>query len=588
MNPVRREWVHPGNSAARALRAATMRPDVLARGHPNQGVVLRKKLSVAVTLVAALVVGLFGAAPATAVETGYAVTVKVTNASGTPLAEASVSLWSDDYSVYESGETAANGVATLADVPPGTFHVSARYWTGSATADVEGTVTVTSGPVSTTLVVPGVTLVTGKVTAGGKPLANADLSFETTSGGYGGYARTNADGTYVATGLKAGSYTVRYYTYASDYLTTYYGSTVRQPDAKVLTVTSGKTTAGVDIAVKLAATVTGKVVDSAGKAVSGVWVSVSNVNRAGYASAKTNSQGVYVAKGLASGKVVVWASRGSGASAAYGQVGATAKQGATVKAKAVTLKKAGTSTIKGKVKTTGTKVTEAMVSLLDSKKRIVRQEAPTSKGAVKFTALTAGTYYVTVDGSNTLKKVSVKKGKTASFGTLSRGKLTTLKGTVKTSGKKAASGVQVYVYDANGGFAGHAKTNSKGRYSVKGLYTGTYTVYAYPKDGSKDASTVTTVKVTKGKNATKNVTLAKGATVTGYVKHAGKGVKGVWVYLGDRQAVTNAKGYYSLTGVAAGKARVSTSDPYVGGYVSKSKAVGVKKGKSLRVATISV
>lgn len=547
---------------------------------------LRKKLSIAVTLVAALVVGLFTAAPATAVAT-YTVSVKVTNESGTPLPEAYVTLSSESPWAYYSASTGPDGVASLT-AEPGTYEVEAEYWTAPGSPSVTGTVTVTSGPVSTTLVVPGVTVVTGKVTAGGKPLANADLTFETTSGGSGGWARTKADGTYVATGLKAGKYTVRYYGYDSNNLSTYYGNTVREPDAKVLTVTAGKTTSGVNIAVKVGATVTGKVVDSKGKALSGVWVSVSNTTRAGYSNAKTNSKGVYTAKGLASGKVIVWASRGSGSSVASGQVTATAKQGATVKAKTVTVKKAGTSTIKGKVKTTGTKVAETTVSLLDSKKRIVAQQYPTSKGAVKFAALKAGTYYVTVDGSNTLKKVSVKKGKTASFGTLSRGKLTTLKGTVKTSGKKAASGVQVFVYDANGGYAGHAKTNSKGKYSVKGLYTGSYTVYAYPKDGSKDATAVVKVKATKGKNATKNVTLAKGATVTGYVKHAGKGVEGVWVYVGDRQAVTNAKGYYSVTGVGAGKTKVMTSDPYTGGYVNKSKSVSPKKGKSLRVATITV
>lgn len=587
MNPVRREWVHPGNLAARALRAATMRPDVLVRGHPNQGVVLRKKLSVAVTLVAALVVGLFGAAPATAVETGYAVTVKVTNASGTPLKDAWVTVQSADFSVYETATTGANGVATVADVPSGTYTAEAEYWGAGGSKSVTGTVTVADAPASTTLVVPGVTLVTGKVTLGGKPLANADLTFATASGTQ-GYAQTGADGSYVATGLKAGTYTVAVTAWGAKYLTTYYGGTVREPDAKHIAVVDGKTTAAVDIAARAAASVTGKVVDSKGRPIAGIAVSLSNTNRAGGAYATTNANGVYTALGLASGKVTVWASRTESGVLASGQVTVSAAQGATRTAKTVVVRKAGTAVIKGTVKASGTKITTALVSLLDAKKRIVGQTAPNAKGGVKFTGLRAGTYYVTIDGSNTLKKVAVKSGKTKSFGTLSRGKLTTLKGTVKTSAKKVAAGVSVYVYDARGGYAGQAKTNSKGRYALKGLYTGTYTVYAYPRSGSKDYAVTLKVKATKGKNLTKNITFGKGSTVTGYVRHAGKGVAGVWVYVGDQQAQTNAKGYYSVTGVAPGRTAVTTYDPYVGGYVNKGKAVGVKKGKSLRVATISV
>ena len=193
-----------------------------------------------------------------------------------------------------------------------------------------------------------------------------------------------------------------------------------------------------------------------------------------------------------------------------------------------------------------------------------------------------------MNGTNISKKVTVKAGKTASFGTITRAKLTTIKGVVKTSAKKPAADAYVVVLDARGDVAAQAITNSKGHFSVAGLVSGSYTVMA-SLYGSKDYTATVKVKAVKGKGLTKNITLAKGSTVTGYVKHGAKGVANIGVMIGLSYATTDVHGKYTLTAVAPGRQTVTVVDSsYVGGYRTATKKVSVVKGKSLRVATITV
>lgn len=548
---------------------------------------MRKSLSLAAAVAAALVLGLVGAAPATAADT-YTVTVKVTNSSGTPLPSAYVELYTSTDGWVDGESVDAAGVASFSAVAAGSYKATANVYASGASRTASSALTVGTADVAATVAIPGVTLVTGTLKSGSSLVKNLPLSFTgvgSTTDEY-GYAQTNASGRFTADNLKPGSYVVAAETYGTNYLQTFYGNTVRRPDAKVLTVKSGVTTSA-SIAVKVGAKVTGKVVDSKGKPVKNVSVSANSLSRYGYAYATTNANGVYVLKGLPSGKVGVYADRQSGATFVSGSTTVSAVQGSSRTAKTIKLKAAGSAKITGKIKTAGSKVTAQGVSLLNSKKLPIAWTHATSSGKVTFAGLKAGTYTVAVDGSNLTKKVKVSSGRTKSFGTISRGKLTTVKGVVKTSAKKAAKGVYVYLTDAQGTQAGAAQTDSKGRYKIKGLVSGTYYVWASP-NGGKDYAVSVKLTVKKGKSVTKNLTFSKGSTLTGYVKHGSKGVKGVSVTAGAAYAVTNASGKYTLTGVAPGKTAVSVTDPYTGGYHNASKKVTVKKGKSLRVATVSV
>ena len=548
---------------------------------------MKKYLSGAAAVVAALALGAATITPATADPVTYTVSVKVTNSSGTPLQYASVELdtAAGDPVAYDS--TSVSGVATFSSVDPGAYKATASVYFDGATKTASSPLTVTTANVAATVKVAGITLVTGTVKAGSSAVKDISLSLTGvgSTSGY-GYAQTDGSGKFTADNVKPGTYTVATETYGTNYLQTFYGNTVRQPDAQVLTVKSGVTTSA-SIAVKVGAKVTGKVVDAQGKPLKNIQVSASNLTRYGYTYAATNSHGVYVLTGLATGKVSVYAGRQSGTVYVSGSTTVSAVQGSTRTAKTLKLKPAGSAKITGKIKTAGSKVTTQGVSLLTTKKLPVAWAQPTASGKVSFTGLKAGTYIVAVDGTNLSKRVTVSAGRSKSFGTISRAKLTTVKGVVKTSSRKAAKGIYVYVSDAQGTPAGSAQTDSKGRYTIKGLVSGTYRVWASP-DGGKDYAVSSAFTVKKGKNVTKNVTLKKGSTLTGYVKHGSKGVKGVSVGAGGAFTTTNASGKYTLTGVAPGRTTVAVTDPYTGGYHNATKKVTVKKGKSLSVASITV
>jgi hypothetical protein len=200
----------------------------------------------------------------------------------------------------------------------------------------------------------------------------------------------------------------------------------------------------------------------------------------------------------------------------------------------------------------------------------------------------AGTYTVAIDGANTVKKVSVKSGKKASFGKLVRGKESTLKGYVRTPSGKAVANAWVSLVDSYGTAAGYTSTNAKGAYSLKGLVKGKYTVQGGPS-ASTYAPGITTFTVKAGKGATKTVKLKTGGTIKGVVRNSkGKPVAGIAVYAGSSYAVTNTKGAYVLKGVTAGTTQVTFSDQYVGGYRNATKTIKAKAGKTVTLATAKV
>lgn len=403
--------------------------------------------------------------------------------------------------------------------------------------------------------------------------------------------RTNAAGTVTFDDVHGRDYVL--FARPDGYLPTYYGNTVRTADARVLTVVPGKTSA-ISIVAKRGATVTGRVLDAAGKGVAGLTVWATNTHRQGDAYATTSATGRYVLHGLASGAVVVstvattHAFNDDGASWAGVTVAATAQQGATTTAPTIKL---GSAKITGKIAYTGSTWDKPEATLVNSKGAVVANVGVTPAGKVTFSRVKAGTYRVVLTGANQSTKVTVKTGKRASFGTITRGKRTTLKGVVRNSADHAVAWAGVYLFDANGTLAGSTWTNAKGSYSIKGLVRGTYSVRVQPYDSSKHSGAAFTVTAKPGHNVVKNLKLSLGSTVTGYVKHDGKGVAGIRVNVGGplgKSAVTDAAGKYRLIGVAPGKATVHVFDASTGGYRNASAKVVVKKGTSLKVATIAV
>ena len=459
---------------------------------------------------------------------------------------------------------------------------------------------------------PSAAVVSGEVTVLGKAVAKQEVVFESLkASGMAVYSYTDKKGAYEAKDLKPG----RYHPYVngsqygkSTFLTTYYGDTVRAPDAKVLTVKDGDAKT-VNIAAKPAGKITGYVVKPNGKPVKGVWVTAGARNRYGSAHATTNAKGKYTLWTLPSDTYDIAI---LSADADFGETAARTvkvKAGQTTIAKTITARRAnvGTSTITGKITGALNLYGDSTVVELSNKNYWGFGQV-NEKGRVTVSDLPAGTYKVSLLGANRSTKVTVAKGKTARFGTMNRAKGTKILGVVKTSEKKPFKSVTVEIRDSNRTLLASVVTDRKGRYSVPGARPGKYTIAVTSGSAKHVFGDPKTVTVKRGKNLRVNLLTSKAGSITGTVVNAdNKPVEGVTVIAASSDtssgisnigwAFTDAKGHYKITGLASGKVKVETSDGYEGGYfdafykgstLENSKAVTVKSATVKKIGTIKI
>lgn len=431
----------------------------------------------------------------------------------------------------------------------------------------------------------------GRVSLVGKGLTNTYVTVSqgspapVTSWGYaptgsnGRYSVVTRPGTYYpSVGVPDGT--------VAGYFPTYYGNTVRRPDARPVTVGPDMAPANVDIALVAKATLKGTVLTAKGKPAKYVDVEAYSTTRAGSATARTDSHGRYTLTGLAGGPVAI-AAYGTGFSSPVRIV--TAVQGTTVTA--TTLKTTSDAEVDATIRTTGSKPSSQDVSLFDAHHDYLGTVRPDSSGRVGLWSLAAGTYYLTIDGSNVQRKFTLKAHKKLNLGTITRGRLVTVSGTVRTAAGKPAVGALVSVTDAHDVVYKKVRTDSHGHYSVKGAVAGTYHVNVRPKKVGADAWGTTKITVKAGHSAKANVRLTASGNVTGRVLNAqGKPAIGVHVVTIDgRDVRTNATGTYTITGLHAGANQVFATDTdYVGGYRDGATTVKVRSGKTVTAPTIRV
>lgn len=543
-------------------------------------------------LTAALGVGMIGMATPAAAVAVSTLTVKVLSPSGSPLEGFSV--WAQGSAPsygYGSGTTNAAGVATLTDLAYGTYSVQANGSVGYLYKNLTGSATIDSAASALDLKISG-NEVSGVVTLKGAPLQNTHVSLTSRNGKISSASTstvTDAKGRYMFLGVSAGTYKVRAdnpYNKVGG-LTTYFGGTVREPEAATFAVAANSSKSGVNIALTQAAVVSGKAVSKSGKALAGVTVTARNIDRAGMGYAMTDANGKFTLGGLATGKVEL---AGIDASSA-GLKKISVTQGKTVNAGSLVFKNGSPATgkIKGTLVNKGGKNVAASVSFISAKKRDFPFVAWTDKGksTYELAGVPVGKYKVVVSGTNKSSgTITVKKGKTTKVKKLSRVKGTTISGTVKTSSGKAVKQNYVTIVDGLGTFLGSAQLNSKGKYKVYGATAGTYTVYSTQTSTDLPKVTVTTVK--KGKAKKVNFRLKKGVAVKGIVRSsAGKAVVGVNVnadgyesgYYGT-SVVTSTSGKFTVRPLAKGKLSITASDPYPGGYVNKTIKVKAPASKA--------
>jgi len=277
-----------------------------------------------------------------------------------------------------------------------------------------------------------------------------------------------------------------------------------------ITVVSG-VTSELSLSPSVGGTISG-VVKSGSKKLKGIRVYAGSSTQ--YADAKTSSTGAYTIKGLKPGTYTVgFTSPGSTAKYVAKSSRKSVKANKTTKVNA-SLAKAGT--LKGKVTLTSG-ATYYNVTVVNSSKKIAgygggdRKHKSFSVGGLK-----AGKYTVYVtDSANkryAKKSITVTAGKSKSTGTVKLNKKTvTFSGSVT-----GAKGGVVYL-DANSLPGNGASISSKGKFSVKGLIPGAYTVYTTADDTATKTTSLSLKKSTKK-------TLSKGKAhgkVTGTVRADG-------------------------------------------------------------------
>lgn len=551
-----------------------------------------------------------GIAPASAMtaDTGT-VSVKVVAPGGTPIPDAWVTVngvdvdWNGPYNTSDDGITSASGIFKSVELSPGTYDVTASLPSPAAMETKHITITAdTDG--ATTLTLTNIQAIKGTVTAKGKAVGSGTVNAYT-AGYKDTYSAQLSKGKYVLL-VKPGTYTVSatpdYDATTKTWLTTYAGNTVREIDATKVKVTKDKPSTVNIAAYDKLGKLTGTVVDSKGKAVKNANVSVAANNRSGWGTATSDAKGAFTITGLPAATYDVYSSN-----TAYTATSTTTKKvtaGKTTKAK-ITLK--STAAHKGKVILT-LKAPKALIkdrracaTLLDSKGDRLwigpydNCLSNDGKGkTITFDNLPAGKYTLVLNGANTSKAVTVKKNKTTKVA-MTRTAGTTITGKVTTSAGKALPKTSVYILDGKGTYLGGATTNAKGAYTISGAVKGKYTVYASAVKPSHGATTSKSVTLS-GKKKTVNVRLTKGATITGKVVNSkGKPVAGVDVRTssGDGRswasATTDAKGAYTLRGLAPGMYVVTTYDYYEGGYFNgKAAKKKVASGKKVTLSTIKI
>jgi protocatechuate 3,4-dioxygenase beta subunit len=556
---------------------------------------MKKSLrAAALTAAVALVLTAVGTVPAYAkTETTGTVTVTVQAPGGAPLENVWVSVSGPGWA---SGSTTAQGTFSSGELTPGTYDITAELWTPVQSTQTK-TVTIAANADSTaTIEFPGVQVIKGSVTAGGKNVTSGNVTVYSSEGAYVTSAAVTS-GAYQLLVKSGASYTVQaspdWSNPTKTWLSTYAGSTVREVDSTPVKVSASAPSTVNIAAYNKVGKISGRVVDASGKPAKNAYVSAYALNRAGSASVTTDAKGNYTLTGLPADSYNITASTSTTSSK---QAKIKVSSGKTAKASLKLLKP---KTYKSKVILTLkapsalVKAGNACATLIDSKGYWAARDCLTgSEKKITFTNLAAGKYKIALDGANTSKSVTVKTSKTVKT-SMTRAAGTTVSGKVTTSTGKALAKAWVYVTDGNDTSLRGVETDSKGRYKISGILKGSYEVQAAPIKASQGA--VTTKKfASKGKKLTANVALKKGATITGkIVDSKGKPIAGVSVNaysnsLWGANAMTNAKGVYVLEGLTAGKYTVATYDQYFGGYFNGKTTTSVSTGKKVTAKTIKL
>jgi major membrane immunogen (membrane-anchored lipoprotein) len=264
-----------------------------------------------------------GAQPSAATDAGSISGTVVADTTGTPLAGICAYPFppGGGTNVGSSGPSAADGTYVTTGVPVGTYRVrfqdcagpieyAAEYYDNtlsfSSALLVSVSANTTTSGINAGLAIGGSISGTVVADSNGAPLANICVSAPLASTGSSIFrVTTPANGTYLITGLAAGTYKVRFEDCVApvEYAQEYYDNRPDLSSANTVSVTAGATTSGINAGVAAAGSISGTVVaDGTGAPLAGICVSPFPPGGGnGVGSATTAADGTYVVAGVAVG-----------------------------------------------------------------------------------------------------------------------------------------------------------------------------------------------------------------------------------------------------------------------------------------------
>jgi protocatechuate 3,4-dioxygenase beta subunit len=477
---------------------------------------------------------------------------------------------------------------------------------------------------------PATASISGRVVdAAGNPIEGVSVSAISTSGAN-GWAQTDADGSYTISGLMAGSYSLSLNKWGS-YPPQYYGGTSSPQGAKVLTVAAGGTLTDQIVTMLACPSVSGRVVDAAGKPIAGVrvWANVAD-------STVTDVDGTYTVKFLYSASGWLQFSKdgfvtqyyGGASSASFARV-LKVPLGTAVTGINVTLLRS--ASISGHVAdAAGSPLEGVFVSAIPypcCSLGSLNYSYTEDDGSYQIDQLPPGSYalYFSKSQSSFLSQylggtptllgatvLTVGSGSKLTVGTTTLVTSASISGRVVDSAGNPIEGASVTARGSGQSFIHAASTAEDGSYTIDGLAAGSYTL-EFSKSGSSfltqylggtsSSQGATVLTVALGDSLThKDMTLPTAASISGrVVDEAGNPIEGVSVAAssttsGSGNARTAADGTYKVDGLVAGSYTLQFSKPgsyptqYFGGTSSSQKAtvLTVASGDALRLTDMTL
>jgi hypothetical protein len=266
----------------------------------------------------------------------------VTDLGGSPISGASVTACSFEGDFCQSAWTLSNGAYTIGGLATGDYRVQAcatgyacEYYNERLPWEDPDTVPVAQGEdipdIDFSLSVEGT--ICGTVTdAFGSEVEGAGVSahHDAYDGAFFQLTSSQEDGSYVITGLPAGSYYVVAGPYpfapSPPYVSEFYNG-VRWPDeATLVEVTPGANICGIDFTLEMSGTISGVVTDVSGNPIEGASVCIDPSDHQPpwwwgmFHCPSTDENGTYSNSGLATGSYIVWAGAGFYATEYYDNV----------------------------------------------------------------------------------------------------------------------------------------------------------------------------------------------------------------------------------------------------------------------------